>query len=108
MGSDLLDLEKVGEGRFPLRLLLGTFHRCGKVIDKVRVDFEDDGLRKGSDEDVADFLVRVPVLDGLGERDSEEEMTLKNIRDLVEERLDLGSAEDGRVALLQRLLVVVD
>ncbi len=37
----------------------------------------------------------------------EQQVTLKDLGHPVEEGLDLGGAQDGRVALLQRLLVVL-
>lgn len=84
MRCDLLDLEKVGQGRFAFGLLFGTLHGRSEIVDEVRVDFEDEGLGEVGNEDVADFLFLVPIPDGLGKCNSEERVTIEYFRNLVE------------------------
>ena len=87
--------------------LLGAVHGLTEVVDEVRVDLEDDGLGEGGDEDVAYLLVLVPVLDGLGEGDAEEEVALQDLGHAVEEHVHFGGAQDRRTALFQRPLVIL-
>ena len=41
---DLLDFEEIREGRLALRLGLGQLHGLVEVVDKVRVNFQDNAL----------------------------------------------------------------
>ena len=86
---DLLELEKVGKGRFPFGLLPGQLHGRGEVIDELGVNLQDGSLGKGGNKDVADGFVPVPVLDGFGQGDSKELVVMKDLRDPMKEDLHL-------------------
>jgi len=68
--------------------LLCALHGGREVVDEVGVDFEDHGLGERGHEDVADLLLLVPVADGLGESDSEERVTVEDLGNSVEKKLD--------------------
>jgi hypothetical protein len=105
VSSHLFDFKELGEGGLPPRLDLGSVHRMTKVVYELGVNVQDKGFGERSHEYVSDLLIRVPLPDNLCQRDSEQRVTLEDLRESVENGRYLGMTEDCRVTAFQGFLV---
>lgn len=107
MGGDLLDLEEVRQRRLPLGFHPGQIHGNREVVDEATVHVQDQGFAEGRDEDVADFLLRVPALDVVGQGYPEERVQLKDLRKPMEQYGSFRGVQDGWVAFLEGAFVLL-
>jgi hypothetical protein len=88
MSRHLFHFEEFRKSTLPPSLGLGSVHGLPKVIDKFRVDVEDETFGEGGHKDVPNLLITVPFPNVLGKGNPEERVTLEDFRNTVEDGRD--------------------